>query len=188
MAEIQYVVIFLINILDGRERTPLSRYSLIGNLVQIFTCLKLSVLQFFSFYKCLIGFAISLIMVDTITIIMSSPRQWLECLGSACKDSERKCMSQNAKCMTFGGISHFHIHHSEKGERYRNWKAWVCPLLWVPHILTTGSLGRKSLLKGWCSSLRGHALIGMFWICRKMTFDVVSVSVQPKWFSPTSTK
>lgn len=36
----------------------------------------------FPFFKCLI---ISIITVEIITIIMSSSRQWLECLGSAVK-------------------------------------------------------------------------------------------------------
>ena len=53
--------------------------SLIGNLGEIFGCLKLSVLQFFLQFHHIYHLPN---YGSIITIIMSCPRLWLECLGS----------------------------------------------------------------------------------------------------------
>lgn len=125
----------------------------------------------------MIRFAISLIMVDIITIIMSLPGQWLECLGSAVQ-TQRKYMPWNAKCMTFGGISHLHFDktrelieiESPSSILFLPWAPSFCQQEHQTAAVTPGRVSAPSCLPYLCEFIRG-----------KLTSDIGRVSVLHKY-------
>lgn len=167
--------------------------SLFGNCVEIFWFLKLCA-SFFPFYKCLITFTLSLIMVDIIAIIISSPRQWLECLGSALKIQRGGTCPKMQNVWQFGRVRHFDSLHSPKTQCYGSGKRWIASSLslWALCILTAGALDcRKPLLYGDGCSLTDSAFICVFeFTYRKLTSGLGSLSMQPRYlcFSSTGSK
>ena len=81
-------------------------------------------------------------MVGVITIIISSPRQWLECLGSAVKIQRGGTCPKMQNVWQFGRVSHFDSLHSPKTGCYRGGKRWAAPSfsVWTLCTLRAGAL------------------------------------------------
>ena len=129
-------------------------------------------------------------MVDIISIIISSPRQWLECLASALKIHRGGTCPKMQNVWQFGRVSHFDSLHSPKTECYGSGKRWRASSfsLWALCILTAGGLdcGKPLLYSGWCS-LTDSAFICVFeFTYRTLTSGLGSLSMQPTylWLDP----
>lgn len=180
------------NKLDGWKRTSLPQFSC-WKFTWNFWMLKTFCTSVFPFYKSLITFTISLIMVDVITIIMCSPRQWLECLASAVKIQRGHTCHKTQNEWHLGELVTF-IFLIPKRQNVTEVDS-MGSVLFV--FMSTARLaagpqpvGSLSCEGGWYY-LPGRSLICLFeFIRRKLAFGIGSLFIQPKylWFSSTSAR
>lgn len=105
--------------------------------------------------------------------------------GQWCKALERKYVSQNAECMTFGRISYFHIPLSWKAECCSNREPQEGPLsVATPLGCPEGLLPRLHKVCWWwgCeSSPWGCSDLHVWVICRKLNLEVVFLCSQSSY-------